>query len=146
MAKLTAEELARLFEGRTRFVQRLAEYDDPLGHARDLLRALPEDELREALAAHPRIGERPASVQSAAEQGAEADPAVLEELARLNRVYEDRFGFRFVVFVNGRPRSQIIRVLRERLRRPREDERATAIDELVAIAEDRYRREGRGKR
>lgn len=137
---LSVDELARLFEGRTRFVRRLAEDDDPLRHARAVLRALPDEELREALTAHPRIGERPASPGSAAEQGAEEDPAVLAELAQLNRAYEDRFGFRFVVFVNRRPRSQIVSVLRARLQRTREQERATAIDELVAIAKDRYDR------
>lgn len=137
--KLNVDELTRLFEGRTGFVRRLAEYDDPLEHAQAVLRALPDDELREALAAHPRIGERPASPGSAAEQGTEDDPAVLGELARLNRAYEDRFGFRFVVFVNRRPRSEIIPVLRARLQRTREEELATAIDELVAIAKDRYR-------
>ncbi len=144
--KLTIDELARLFEGRTRFVRRLAEYGDPLRHARAVLRALPDDELLEALAAHPRIGEHPTSLVSGAEQGADDDPAVRGELARLNRAYEDRLGFRFVVFVNRRPRSEIIPVLRARLQRTREQELATAIDELVAIAKDRYRKKTRGKR
>src|SRR5713226_1371794 len=137
--RLSADELAPLFEGRTRFVQRLAEYDDPIAHAREVLRSLPDEELREALNAHPRIGERPVSATSAAEQGAEEDLSVGAELSRLNRAYESRFGFRFVVFVNRRPRSQIIPVLRARLARTREQEVATAIDELVAVAEDRYR-------
>lgn len=139
MARLTAEELARLFEGRTRFVERLAQYDDPLRYARDVLRSLGDEELREALNTHPRIGERSVSATSAAEQGAEGDPWVLAEFSRLNSAYESKFGFRFVVFVNRRPRSQIIPVLLARLARTREQEVATAIDELVAIAEDRYR-------
>ncbi len=75
--KLTVEELAKLFEGRTQFVQRLAQCDDPLTHAREVLRSLPEADLREALDAHPRIGERPVSAVSAVEQGAEDDAAVL---------------------------------------------------------------------
>jgi len=137
--KLTVDELARLFGGRTRFVERLAQSDDPLRHAREVLRALPREELREALNAHPRIGERPASVIAAAEQGAENDPSVLAELSRLNSAYEAKFGFRFVVFVNRRPRTQIVSVLWARLERTRGQEVATAIDELVAIAEDRYR-------
>jgi 2-oxo-4-hydroxy-4-carboxy--5-ureidoimidazoline (OHCU) decarboxylase len=65
---------------------------------------------------------------------------VLEELARLNRAYEKRFGFRFVVFVNRRPRREIVPVLRERLGRTREEELDTAICELVAIARDRWQR------
>ena len=146
MARLTVDELAALFEGRTRFVRRLAELDSPLERAADLLRSLPEEEVVEALNAHPRIGERPASPVASAEQGTEDDPAVLAELAALNAAYESRFGFRFVVFVNRRPRSQILPVLRERLRRTREEELATAIEELVAIARERSRlREEQGR-
>ncbi len=139
MARLTVDQLAALFEGRTRFVTRLADYDEPLRHARVVLRSLPDADVVEALNAHPRIGTRTLSARSAAEQGQENDPAVFEELAQLNRAYEEKFGFRFVVFVNHRPRSQILSVLRERYARTREEELATAVEELVAIAEDRYR-------
>ena len=62
------------------------------------------------------------------------------ELDELNRDYEERFGFRFVVFVNGRPKRELVPVLRARMARTREEELATAIDELCAIAEDRWRR------
>ena len=130
---MTVDELAGLFSGRTRFVERLALEDDPLGRARDVARELSEDEKVEALAAHPRIGER------SPEQHGD-DPAVLAELAELNRAYEERFGFRFVVFVDGRPRSAIVPVLRERLARGRHEELDTALGELVAIARDRWRR------
>ena len=139
MTRLTVDQLGALFEGRTRFVTRLAEYDDPLRHARAVLRSLPDADVVEALNAHPRIGARAMSARSAAEQGLGSDPAILEELAQLNRAYEEKFSFRFVVFVNRRPRSQILSVLRERLARTRGEELATAIEELVAIAEDRYR-------
>jgi 2-oxo-4-hydroxy-4-carboxy--5-ureidoimidazoline (OHCU) decarboxylase len=139
MARLTVDQLAALFEGRTHFVTRLAEYDDPLRHARAVLHSLPEADVVEALNAHPRIGTRALSTSSAAEQGQEDDPAILEELAKLNRAYEEKFGFRFVVFVNRRPRSRILSVLRERYARTREQELATAVEDLVAIAEDRYR-------
>ncbi len=140
MAKLTVDELSVLFEGRTRFVERLAAYDDPLRQARVVLRSLPERDLLEALNTHPRIGARGLSAPAVAEQGGEDELSVLAELAQLNRVYEDKFGFRFVVFVNRRPRAQILPVLRDRLTRTRAEELATAVDELVAIAEDRYRR------
>jgi 2-oxo-4-hydroxy-4-carboxy--5-ureidoimidazoline (OHCU) decarboxylase len=63
---------------------------------------------------------------------------VLAELAELNRAYEAKFGFRFVVFVNRRPRREIIPVLRERLERSREEELSTGVDELVQIAIDRW--------
>ena len=91
--------------------------------------------------AHPAIGQRVGlSARSAAEQEGDDDPAVLEKLARLNRAYEERFGFRFVVFVNRRARREIVPVLRERLKHTREEELDTALRELVAIARDRWRR------
>jgi 2-oxo-4-hydroxy-4-carboxy-5-ureidoimidazoline decarboxylase len=139
--QLTADELAELFEGRTRLVERLAELDDPLGRADDVLVSLPEEEQVEALAAHPAIGARTGlSARSAAEQGGDHDPVVLSELAYLNQVYEEKFGFRFVVFVAGRPKAEILQVLRERLARTREEELATGVRELVAIARDRWTR------
>ena len=139
--QLTAAELAELFEGRTRLVERLAELEDPLGRAGDVVPGLPEEELVEALAAHPAIGARTGlSARSAAEQGGNADPVVLSELAYLNQVYEEKFGFRFVVFVNGRPKAEILDVLRRRLARTREEELETGVLELVAIAKDRWTR------
>jgi 2-oxo-4-hydroxy-4-carboxy-5-ureidoimidazoline decarboxylase len=137
--QLSVEELTELFEGPTRFVRSLAEREDPLGQARALLDELPEADRVEALAAHPRIGGRPAGGRSAREQGSEENSEVMAALARLNREYEERFGFRFVVFVDGRPRSAIVPVLRERLARTREEELATGCDALVAIALDRWR-------
>jgi len=138
--KLSLDELSELFEGRTRLVEQLAERDDPLGSARDVIRELSEEEKLEALNAHPPIGASKLSARSAAEQGgAGGDPAILTELAYLNQVYEEKFGFRFVVFVNRRSKKEILEVLQQRLERTREQELDMAVEELVAIAEDRWR-------
>ena len=72
--QLTADELAGLFEGRTRFVERLAEADDPLTNARRIATTLTEDEKREVLEAHPAIGAKKLSPHSAAEQGTDEAP------------------------------------------------------------------------
>jgi 2-oxo-4-hydroxy-4-carboxy--5-ureidoimidazoline (OHCU) decarboxylase len=139
--QLTVEELAELFEGRTRLVERLAETEDPLENAEATLVALSHEEKVEALNAHPAIGQRRGlSARSAAEQGEDAEPAVLSELAYLNQVYEEKFGFRFVVFVAGRSKREILDVLRERLGRTQEEELDTGCRELVAIARDRWTR------
>jgi 2-oxo-4-hydroxy-4-carboxy--5-ureidoimidazoline (OHCU) decarboxylase len=100
---------------------------------------LNEDEKLEALNAHPAIGAKKLSARSAAEQGSNDDPETLAELERLNAEYEQRFGFRFVVFVNRRPKSELVPILRERLEHSRAQELDTAVQELVAIAEDRWR-------
>jgi 2-oxo-4-hydroxy-4-carboxy--5-ureidoimidazoline (OHCU) decarboxylase len=137
--KLSVDELAELCEGRTQLVERLADLDDPLDQADRVLTTMSEAEKIEALNAHPAIGQQAGlSSRSAAEQGTDAGAAVLDELARLNRAYEEKFGFRFVVFVNRRPKAEILEVLRERLGRSREEELDTGCRELVAIARDRW--------
>ena len=138
--KLRTDELAELFGGHTRFVERLAERDDPLSAARAVLAELSPEEQIEALNAHPPIGAHGLSGRSAVEQGGDADPATLSRLAYLNQVYEEKFGFRFLVFVNRRPKAEIIPVLEERLARTPEEELETALDELVTIARDRRER------
>jgi OHCU decarboxylase len=131
--QLSVEELTELFSARTRLVELLAEREDPLGAAREAIAELPEEDRAAALAAHPRIGE-----PSPEQRG--DDPAVLAELAYLNQVYEEKFGFRFVVFVDRRSRAELLPVLQERLGRTREEELETGLEELVRIAEDRWRR------
>jgi 2-oxo-4-hydroxy-4-carboxy--5-ureidoimidazoline (OHCU) decarboxylase len=139
--QLSRAELSELFEGETVLVTRLSERENPLDSADEVIAELTEDEKLEALNAHPAIGARKLSARSAAEQGTEDDPRTLAELERLNREYEQRFGFRFVVFVNRRPKSEIVPILRERLERTREQELDTALQELVAIARDRWERD-----
>jgi 2-oxo-4-hydroxy-4-carboxy--5-ureidoimidazoline (OHCU) decarboxylase len=139
--QLSVDELSELFEGRTRLVERLAATEDPLVNADAVLADMSEEEKVEALAAHPAIGQTSGlSARSAAEQGSESDPCLLVDLEALNRQYEQRFGFRFVVFVDGRPKSEILGVLRERMARSREEELDTGCRELVAIARDRWTR------
>ena len=139
--QLSEDELAELFEGHTRVVEQLAQLEDPLGQARKVLADAPEDEQIEALATHPRIGQRVnISEQAALEQGSDEDPVLLAALAKLNKTYEQKYGFRFVVFVDGRPRAEILSVLRQRLQHSRDEELAAGLDDLVAIALDRWRK------
>jgi 2-oxo-4-hydroxy-4-carboxy--5-ureidoimidazoline (OHCU) decarboxylase len=132
------DQLDALFEGHTRLTEELARREDPLGQARAVLEELPEEARIEALNTHPRIGESGGSARSGEEQGSDDDPALLAALRHLNKAYEDKFGFRFVVFVNRRPRGEIVSVLRDRLQRTRAEELGTGLDELVAIALDRW--------
>ena len=139
--QLTLEQLVELFESDNALTRALAGVTDPLGKARGIAESLSPAEKAEVLNAHPAIGQRTGlSARSAAEQGADADPETLAELARLNAEYEERHGFRFVVFVDRRPKAEILQVLRSRIGNPTEQELDTAVNELVAIAEDRWRR------
>jgi 2-oxo-4-hydroxy-4-carboxy--5-ureidoimidazoline (OHCU) decarboxylase/GNAT superfamily N-acetyltransferase len=114
--------------------------------AHDLARTLPEAAQIELLNAHPRIGADPATIStlSHAEQGydaPEATPAwVVEELAALNEAYERVFGFRFVIYVAGRPREEILPILERSLRDERAGELRRGLDDVVHIAGDRLAR------
>jgi OHCU decarboxylase len=130
--QLSREELEELFSGPSTLVSVLAETEDPLDGAEEIALGLPDEDKIEALDAHPRIGE-----PSPEQHG--GDAAVLTELAYLNQVYEEKFGFRFVVFVAGRPRHEVLEVLRDRIANTREQELENGIRELVAIAQDRWR-------
>jgi OHCU decarboxylase len=118
-------------------------YAQLLDRAADSLAALPDDQRVATVNAHPRIGEsaqvlRQTSILSYREQGHDGAD-VDARLAELNRAYEARFGFRFVVFVNHRPRAEIIPVLEARLGNTRDHELDTALSEMLAIARDRLR-------
>ncbi|HEV2013524.1 MAG TPA: 2-oxo-4-hydroxy-4-carboxy-5-ureidoimidazoline decarboxylase [Candidatus Dormibacteraeota bacterium] len=108
-----------------------------IARMRATLPTLTEEEKIATLNAHPRIGDDPRrlSSRSLQEQGADALP----ELDRLNAEYERRFGFRFVVFVNGRPKSEIVEVLRRRLGGTRQNEMDQGLRSIADIAEDRLR-------
>ena len=78
--------------------------DEALLEYADLILAeLTETDLDEALAGHPRIGDRPDNASSSREQSGVtgADPAVLAELKQLNKEYEEKFGHVYLVFGNG---------------------------------------------
>jgi 2-oxo-4-hydroxy-4-carboxy--5-ureidoimidazoline (OHCU) decarboxylase len=144
-----ADALAPLFEGAPRFLRRLADsrpFDSDaalLAAAREVAASSPEDELLELLDAHPPIGADPAemSVSSRDEQGdgEVLGVALAQELADLNAVYERRFGFRYVVFVAGRPRAEIVPLMEVALRNEREVELRRGVDDAIYIADDRLR-------
>lgn len=126
-------------------VLRHASQDTPsaiIAKARGALDGMTEGERIAVLDAHPRIGANAASLSlhSRREQGDVADDATLRELDELNDAYEEKFGFRFVVFVAGRSKQEIVPVLRARLANTRDAELNTGLDEFLAISLDRLER------
>ena len=142
--------LEQLFENAPRFVERLSSesadsYEDLIDRAETIAADLSEQEQIELLDGHPRIGAMPGSVsaQSFREQGYDRDSATAalqQRLNGLNDAYERRFGFRFVIFVGGRPRSEIADVMETRLSAAREEELARGLSDVFAIARDRLTR------
>jgi len=138
------EALAAIFERAPALAERVRGNDAAsiVASARTEAERMTESERIAVLDAHPRIGADPVSLSalSRSEQGGATDIATMRELAALNEEYERRFGFRFVVFVAGRSKAQIVPIFRERLRHTREVELAIGIDEFLAIAGDRLER------
>jgi 2-oxo-4-hydroxy-4-carboxy--5-ureidoimidazoline (OHCU) decarboxylase len=141
---IAPEDLAAIFERAPGLAERVRGSDAAsiVASARSEIARMTQEQRIAVLNAHPRIGADPASLSalSRREQGGRADLATLRELASLNDEYERRFNFRFVVFVAGRSKAEILSVFRERLRRSRDDELATGIDEFLSIARDRLTR------
>lgn len=114
-------------------------------------RSLEADEWLAAFGSHPRIGEskgatgpsndgRPAEPAADGEwSGREqsgmrnAAPAMRAEMADLNREYESRFGFRYIVCATGRSAADMLADLKGRLGNDRETEMGVAERELVHI-------------
>ena len=151
--------VAPLFEGAPRFLARLAAAR-PFGSAeamfaaaRSIAHAMLRDEQLELIDAHPRLGAPAATVSALSfrEQGydrevadARAADAAMErarladELDRLNAAYEARFGFRYCVFVAGRPREALVPGMIAALEADPEGELHRALDAVIDIAADRY--------
>jgi 2-oxo-4-hydroxy-4-carboxy--5-ureidoimidazoline (OHCU) decarboxylase len=82
-----------------------------------ILRWTPEKQAA-FVGAHPRIGEvKGLSALSAAEQASkQTPPEVLARLEQLNKAYENKYeGLRYITFVNGRSRKEIMVEMEEKL-------------------------------
>ena len=93
-------------------------------------------DLEQALAAHPRIGERAAgdgreAAWSRAEQSAASGSA--DELRAGNLAYEERFGRVFLICATGLSAGEILAALRARLGNDEETERGVVREELRKI-------------
>ena len=109
-------------------------------------------DVAEALAAHPRIGERAAVGRNSGEKstagwsrseqaGALAAPEqVTLDLAEGNRVYEERFGHVFLVCASGLSGEKLLAMLRARLANDPATERAVVTGELRKITQLRMRK------
>lgn len=99
--------------------------------------------LGQALAAHPRIGERVVAHASTDRGGAwsrqeqsgvaTAVADVLTALAAANAEYERRFGHVYLVFAAGRSAAELLDVCRARLDNDPETERGVVLNELAKI-------------
>ena len=88
-------------------------YTDLIDHSATIIRSWPPTLQSSFISGHPRIGEqnpKQLSALSASEQARYFTPLwVIERLGWLNGVYEGRYqGLRYITFVNGRTRREIM--------------------------------------
>jgi OHCU decarboxylase len=108
------------------------------------------DDWLEAFRAHPRIGERKAeaAVSEEARRWSEGEQSRAREapeearaaLAAANRVYEERFGFIFIVCAAGKTAAELLDICRGRLKNDAEAELRVAASEQWRITELRLRK------
>ncbi len=105
-----------------------------------------DDQVKHALADHPRIGERHseegAGAEHSAREQAGVDPQDVDVQARLlagNRAYEERFDRIYLVRAAGRSAEEILALLEERLTNDPATERGVTADQLREIAALRLR-------
>ena len=125
-------------------------YRDPaalLDAAEDVCRSLSDDDVSEALAGHPRIGDRAQGASTEAQWSrqeqasvADAEAAVVERLRAGNTAYEERFGHVFLVRAAGRTPAEMLRELERRLGNDPETERGETAEQLAQITRLRVER------
>ncbi len=104
----------------------------------------------EAFAAHPKIGARKADLQQSA-QSAEwsnaeqagtrtAADSLRDELEKANRLYEEKFGFIFIVCATGKSAEEMLDLCRRRVRNDADSEIRIAADEQRKITEIRLKK------
>lgn len=129
--------------------------DDLLNTSDDAVSELTEDDIEQAIAGHPRIGENAGGKGASGANSGDDSPAsadqserwsqqeqsgtrgasddVRTELAKGNVAYEERFGRVFLICATGLSAEQMLTQLRERLGNDPDTERAVVREELRKI-------------
>jgi 2-oxo-4-hydroxy-4-carboxy-5-ureidoimidazoline decarboxylase len=148
-----ARALLRTCCGASRWVARMLDRR-PFGNRHSLLNAAREEwfslsptDWREAFTHHPKIGDREALRRrfamtrhlSEQEQAgmSSASEALLAEIVEGNRIYEEKFGYIFIVCATGRTAAEMLALLQSRLRNDPATEVGIAADEQAKITEIR---------
>ncbi|NOT50351.1 MAG: 2-oxo-4-hydroxy-4-carboxy-5-ureidoimidazoline decarboxylase [Chitinophagaceae bacterium] len=102
-----------------------------------------EDDWKEAFAHHPRIGDTESLAKkfastaqwaSGEQSGVNiANKETIEALAKGNRLYEEKFGYIFIVCATGRSAEEMLGLLHERLPNEQGEEIKIAADEQNKI-------------
>ena len=118
--------------------------------ASDIWSSLSQEDWLEAFRSHPKIGEKKATetVSAQAQQWSgqeqsgvrDANHATIDSLAKLNREYEEKFGFIFIVCATGKSAGEMLAILRGRLQNEAATELPIAAAEQAKITELRLKK------
>jgi allantoicase len=119
-------------------------------HADRLWWSLTPDDWLEAFRSHPKIGEKKASdkvsAQSSQWSGQEqagvssASQDTVDSLESLNRAYEQKFGFIFIICATGKTSEEMLEALQDRLQHDSDTELRLAATEQAKITELRLKK------
>jgi allantoicase len=102
---------------------------------------LTEPDWLEAFAGHPRIGERGDATANREQAGtSSASQETIRELTDVNRRYEDKFGFTYIVYATGKTADEMLAIAKDRLDNDHQQEIANAAAEQRKITATRLRR------
>jgi 2-oxo-4-hydroxy-4-carboxy-5-ureidoimidazoline decarboxylase len=98
-----------------------------------------EKDWLEAFSHHPRIGDRSTHGWAASEQHGAQNAAITvqDELARINREYEEKFGHIYIVCATGKTAEEMLAIAKSRMNNDRENELKIAAEEQRRIMQIR---------
>jgi len=118
--------------------------------AKEIWWSLQPGDWLEAFRSHPKIGQKnaaePVSDRSRQWSGQEqagassASPETADSFRRLNRAYEEKFGFIFIICATGKTSDEMLSALRQRIENDAARELTTAAEEQGKITELRLRK------
>lgn len=124
--------------------------EELFARADEIWGSLDNAEWLEAFAAHPKIGGRKAEGKqqrrsaewSKGEQAAvgNAEEAVLEQLSEANGLYQDKFGFIFIICATGKSGDEVLSACRSRMENRPGKEIMVAAEEQRKITAIRLRK------
>lgn len=124
--------------------------EELLENAEELWSECSEDDWKEAFSSHPKIGDVESLTKKFAatahwasgEQNAvnTASNETIAALAEGNRLYEEKFGYIFIVCATGKSAAEMLALLKERLDNKPEDEIKVAAAEQLNITKLRLQK------
>ena len=108
-----------------------------------------EEDWKEAFTHHPKIGDITSLREkfkedrfAKNEQGsmAQSSEKILNDLADGNKLYEQKFGYIFIVFATGKSAEEMLNILQSRLTNPPQEEIKIAMEEQNKITQHRLKK------